>query len=316
MENKLRKIFNDRLKLDEPLGKHLNFRIGGPATYFCEVRTVEELRAALEVIGETPYFILGGGSNTLASDAGFDGVVLKLAMREVKIEGNIVAADAGAISAAVARQTANAGLAGFTWAISLPGTIGGAARGNAGCFGGEIKDSLLKVDVLRGGEIIELSAADLQYAYRESAVKHNNDIILRVYLKLEPGDAEELKADLTKKVTARKESQPLHAGSAGCVFKNYEVKNLEELEELKNKLNIPESMAINMRIGAGWLVDQMDLKGKQIGDAQISEEHGNFIINHGKATASDVLQLISLIKTEARNRYGIQLHEEVQYLGF
>ena len=316
MENELRHIFGDRLKLDEPLSKHLNFRIGGPAAFFCEVQTVEELEHALSVIGDTPYFVLGGGSNTLASDEGFDGVVFKLAMRNVQIEGNIVAADAGAISAAVARQTANAGLAGFTWAISLPGTMGGAARGNAGCFGGEMKDTLLKVEVLRDGKIVEVPAKELRYGYRESSIKHSKDIVLRVYLELEPGDAEALKEDLTKKVTARKESQPLHAGSAGCIFKNYEIKNQEELEEITQRLDLPEAMRIHMRVSAGWLVDHMGLKGKHIGDAQISEEHGNFIINHGSATASDVVQLISLVKTKARDEYGIQLHEEVQYVGF
>jgi UDP-N-acetylmuramate dehydrogenase len=147
-------------------------------------------------------------------------------------------------------------------------------------------------------------------------IKHNDDIVLRVYLELGKGDPEALKAELADKVAARKESQPLNAGSAGCVFKNYNIESEEELEELKTKLNIPEAMQKNMRISAGWLVDQMDMKGKQIGDAQISEEHGNFVINHGKATASDVVQLISAVKLEARKRYGIQLHEEVQYIGF
>lgn len=314
--DELQNIFGDRFRENEPLAKHVNMRIGGPAKWFCEVKTVEELQEAIDVLdGSVPYVVLGGGSNSLVSDNGFDGVVFKLAMRGVKIDGNTVIADAGAISAAVARQTANAGLAGFTWAISLPGTIGGAVRGNAGCFGGEMKDSVTKVDVLRDGKVITVTAEDMQFGYRESAVKHNDDIVLRAYLALEPGDPDVLKAELMKNIDSRKSSQPLHAGSAGCMFKNVEVTD-EQLAELQKHLSIPDSMVKGKRISTGWLIDQLDMKGLRVGDAQISEEHGNFLINHGGATASDIVQLISRVKTEARDRLGVQLQEEVQYIGF
>ena len=316
IQKQLKAIFGDRLKLNEPLAKHLNLRIGGAAQYFCEVQTVEELVHALEVIGDTPHVVLGGGSNALASDEGFDGVVFKLAMRKVEIDGNTVVAEAGAISAAVARQTANAGLAGFTWAISLPGTIGGAVRGNAGCFGGEMKDTVKMVDVLHDGKLEQLLAEELGFGYRESTVKHSKDIVLRVYMELPTGDVESLTKELINKVEARKASQPLNAGSAGCIFKNYKIQSNKELQDLTRKLNVPEAMLSNRRISAGWLIDQMGLKGKRIGDAQISEEHGNFFINQGNATANEIVQLIAIVKSEARERYGIQLQEEVQYLGF
>lgn len=314
----LRTIFATRLKENEPLAKHLNFRIGGPARWFADVKTIEELEHAIAIAQENniPYFVLGGGSNTLANDEGFPGVVLKMAMRDYYIEGNMVIADAGVISAVLARATADAGLKGFAWAISLPGTIGGAVRGNAGCFGGEIKDSATKIEVLRDGRVVEVPASELQFGYRESALKHSNDIVLRVWLQMEEGDAEELKAQLAETLAKRKSSQPLHAGSAGCIFKNYEITSDEELERLKNTFGIPYPMLAARRISAGWLVDQLELKGTKIGDAMISEEHGNFIINLGNATASDIVQIISLVKTKVRNTYGIQLHEEVQYLGF
>lgn len=316
--NQLKTIFGERLKENEPIAKHLNYRIGGPARWFADAQSVEELKQAVEVANQNnvPFFALGGGSNTLASDEGFAGLVLKLAMRNVAVEGNTVVADAGAISASVARTTAGKGLAGLTWAISLPGTIGGAVRGNAGCFGGETKDYLTKVDVLRDGEVIQLSKDDLKMGYRESALKHSNDVVLRAYFDLPAGDAEELKKQLDETLAKRKSTQPLHAGSAGCIFKNYEIQSDEELERLKGVVNIPEAMQQSRRLSAGWIIDQMDLKGMRVGDAMISEEHGNFLINLGNATASDIVQLIAVVKTRVRDRLGIQLQEEIKYLGF
>ncbi len=330
LTEQLRAIFGDRLKENEPMSKHTNFRIGGPAKWFAEVKSVEELERAMKVLNENAFananrlanangfafHVLGGGSNTLVSDEGINGLVLQMAMRHIKSDGTTVTAGAGAISAGVARATAEAGLAGFEWAISLPGTIGGAARGNAGCFGGEMKDVVRSVRVWRDGQILELGLSELGFAYRDSAIKHSNDIIIDVTLELRPGDREALKAKLAETLGKRKMSQPLYAGSAGCMFKNYEIKSDEELDRLKDELMLPPEMAKKMQVSCGWLIDRMDLKGTQIGGAQISPEHGNFIINSGQATASDVLQLISLVKTAARERYGIQLHEEVQLMGF
>ncbi len=316
--NELREIFGDRLKLNEPLARHLNMKLGGPATWFCEVRRVEELRDAIRILKRHehyPWFVLGGGSNTLANDTEYYGVVFKLAMRELVIEGTRVIADAGVISAMMARKTAEAGLKGFTWAISLPGTIGGAVRGNAGCFGGETKDYLVAVDVLRNDEIVHVPAEELAMGYRDSAIKHSDDIVLKAYFEFEKGDPEALKQELVDIVESRKKSQPLYAGSAGCMFKNVELSE-EELRDLSEKVDIPEAMKANKRVGAGWIVDQLGLKGTKIGGASVSEEHGNFILNDGTATASDIAQLVALIKTRARNELGVQLHEEVQYLGF
>lgn len=313
----LKELFAERLKEREPLSKHVNFRIGGPARWFVDVKSVEELENAIELAdtNSVPYFVLGGGSNTLAADEGFEGVVLKIAMRNVTVEGNTVVAEAGAMSAAVARKTADAGLEGFTWAISLPGTIGGAVRGNAGCFGGETKDQLVSVHVLRDGKVLELTKEDLAFGYRESAVKHSDDIVLSATFEFPSGDSAVLKKQLDANLEKRKATQPLHAGSAGCIFKNYEIESEDELQRLSQDADIPAQMIASRRISAGWLVDQLDLKGTTVGGAQISAEHGNFIVNLGDATASDVIQLISLVKMKARDRYGIQLQEEVHYLG-
>lgn len=314
----LQTIFTDRLKENEPLAKYTNFRLGGPGRWFVDAKTVEEVRQAVEIADENkiPWFVLGGGSNTLVSDKGFEGLVIRIVMRHHAIKGTTVIAEAGVISVALARATAEAGLAGFEWAISLPGTIGGAARGNAGCFGGEMRDVVKSVDVLRDGKIVKLSSKDLKFGYRESVIKHSQDIVLSVTLELKRGDATELKKKLDEMLGQRKATQPLYAGSAGCMFKNVEVEDSADLEKLTKEVDVPPTMLAKKRISAGWLIDQMDLKGKKIGGAQISPEHGNFVINVGGATADDVVQLSAYVKTQARNRFGIQLQEEVQYLGF
>lgn len=314
----LRQIVGSRVLENEPLSKHTNFRIGGPAKWLVEVRSVRALQEVIEVVkaNKVPYVVFGGGSNTLASDTGFDGVVIKIAMRTYEIHGTRVFVQAGVLSSALARATANAGLKGLTWSVSLPGTVGGGVRGNAGCFGGEMKDHLVSVEVLRGGEVEKVNKEDLGFGYRESVLKHTDDIVLSATFELEEGDARELKAELDDKLMKRKSSQPLYAGSAGCLFKNYEIHDEAELQRLSQKLDIPAEMKSARRLSAGWLIDQLDLKGKQIGQAKISDKHGNFLVNLGSATADEVVQLIALIKTRARNELGIQLDEEVAYLGF
>lgn len=314
----LQAIVGTRCVENEPMSKHTNFRIGGPAKWFVEVKTVEEIKKVLIIANEHALntFVFGGGSNLLVSDQGFDGIAIKIAMRTHDIEGTRVRADAGVLSSGLARATAHAGLKGLTWAISLPGTVGGGVRGNAGCFGGEMKDRLVDVEVLRGGKVERLTKEQLNFGYRESAIKHSNDIVLSASFELEEGDARELKAELDDKLMKRKLSQPLDAGSAGCLFKNYEISSDEELQRLETKLDLPLEMQSARRVSAGWLIDKLGLKGTQIGGAKISEVHGNFVVNAGAATADEIVQLIALIKTRARTEFGIQLMEEVQYVGF
>lgn len=318
-------LFGTRLKEHEPLSKHTNFRVGGPARWFVDIQTEEELVRAVELIHvhNVRWFVLGGGSNTLALDEGFDGIVLCMAMRAFRIEGTSVVAEAGVISVVLARATAEAGLAGFEWAISLPGTVGGAVRGNAGCFGGEVKDTCVSARVLRyrrgprtPPEIVELTREDLQFGYRESSIKYSTDIVVSATFELQRGDVATLKAKLGAILAKRKATQPLSSGSAGCTFKNYEAVDEMELQRIGKKLDIllPGEMMSSRRVSAGWLIDKLGLKGTKIGGAQISSEHGNFILNNEKATASDIVQLIALVKTRARNEAGIQLQEEVQIL--
>ncbi|MBU0614250.1 UDP-N-acetylmuramate dehydrogenase, partial [Patescibacteria group bacterium] len=262
------------------------------------------------------FFVFSGGSNILVSDNGFDGLVIKLAMRDWEIDGNTIIAEAGALTSLVARKAAEAGLAGFEWGSTLPGSIGGAVRGNAGCFGSEMKDHIKWVDVLRAGKVVRVTNEGMQFGYRHSAVKGSGDVIIRAAIGLHKEPASEIKARISELMSKRKDSQPLGVGSAGCTFKNYIVKDSVDLARIKSKLQISPEMEVEMKIPAGWLVEQMDLKGKKIGGAQVSEKHGNFIFNVDSATASDVMQLILMIKNRAKDEFGIQLTEEIQLVGF
>lgn len=319
--DKLRERFGAQFKTDESLAKHVNFRIGGPAKYFVEARSTNDLIDAVRIAGEyaLPYFILGGGSNTLVADEGYQGLVIKAANRNMRIEGDRVIAEAGVISATLARASADKGLRGFEWLISLPGTIGGAVRGNAGCFGGEVKDTLESVKLLRRGAVIDVPVADMHYGYRHSILKdagYEQDVVLEATFKLTPGDRGEALALIDKNLAGRKASQPLGSSSAGCMFKNFEYTSDDQIAKLSGKVEIPEAMKAMHRIGAGWVIDQLGLKGTKMGEAQIAPQHGNFLLNVGHATAKDIVTLISFVKTKARNEFGVQLQEEVQYLGF
>lgn len=321
LADKLQARFAVQYKNHEPLAKHVNFRIGGPAKYFVEARSNQDLVDAVQIATEhaLPYFILGGGSNTLVADDGYNGLVIKAANRQLRIEGERAIAEAGVISATVARATADKGLRGFEWAISLPGTIGGAVRGNAGCFGGETRDNLESVKLLRDGQVIELSATDMQFGYRNSVLKqpgHEGEVVLEATFKLTPGDRAEAMALIDKNLSGRKASQPLGSSSAGCMFKNFEYQSDAEIAKLIAQVDLPESMRTQHRLGAGWIIDQLGLKGFKMGEAQVSPQHGNFLLNVGHANAKDIVALISYIKSKARDEFGLQLHEEVQYLGF
>lgn len=319
--DKFRERFQAQFKENEPLAKHLNIRIGGPARYFVEARSTPELVDTVQFARDyaVPYFMLGGGSNTLVSDEGYDGLVIKVANRGVQFEGERVICDAGAISASIARMTADKGLRGFEWAISLPGTIGGAVRGNAGCFGGETRESVELVRVLRDGVIIESTNEEMRFGYRHSILKdeeHEDDVILDVTLRLIAGDRAEAMALIDKHLANRKASQPLGSSSCGCMFKNFEFSDEAVIAQLREKFALPEPFITQKRIPAGWIIDKLGLKGMSVGDAEVSLQHGNFLLNKGHASASDIAELVRKVKARVRDEVGIVLSEEVQPLGF
>lgn len=322
---------------NEPMSKHTNFRIGGPARLYFVAQTSGDLVKAVQTAVEqkVSWFVFGGGSNLLVSDKGFDGLMIQAGNRSIEINGpaitmiqtvdrnheinrTLVRCEAGAITALAARKTAEAGLMGFEWAVGIPGTIGGAIFGNAGCYGGELKDVVETVDAYRlsDGKRILYSNQECLFGYRDSFFKHEQHVILGCTMELEQGDADETLAKLNEINTKRKDNQPLGDSSAGCMFKNFMFNNEKDIEKLKQEVDVPKEMIDAKQIPAGWLVERCGLKGYKLGGVEVSQRHANFLINGEKGTADQVAQLVSLCQMKVRDNFGVSLQTEVQFVGF
>lgn len=280
-----------------PLKNYTTFKIGGPAKYFFTAKTKEDLIKAISIAkkNKLPFFILGGGSNLLVSDKGFKGLVIKILNTKYKIQNTKIYAEAGTPLALIVFEAAKNNLTGFEWAVGIPGTIGGAVRGNAGTKDQSIKDVVEKVEVLdtKEGKIKFFRIKNCKFAYRDSIFKHNpNLIILSVVLQLKKSKKSEIQKEIKKKLRYKIKVQPLNFPSAGSIFKN------------------PQDFS------AGELIEKCGLKGKRIQNVEISKKHANFIINLGNGKAKDVIKLIKIIKEKVKEKFGIILEEEIQYLGF
>jgi len=294
------------------------FRIGGPAAYFCEISNFNELREAIIMAKKIrkPFFILGGGSNLLVSDDGFNGVIIKFVSKKMKVYKNadetFIEVDAGVLLANVLQKTLEFKATGLEWGAGIPGTIGGAIFGNCGAYGKSISESIKKVTVLNPNnfEIKELSKENCEFDYRSSIFKRNGYIILSAQLNFKNVDNDEPRDLVLQYLKERKEKIPSYP-SAGCIFKNIPAINVSP-EILKK---IPQDKIKGGKIAVGYLIDQCGLKGKRIGGAQISSMHANFIVNLENATAKDVYELIKLSKKSVFEKFGIKLEEEIRYLG-
>jgi len=302
-----------------PMSRYTTFKIGGPVKYFVPVKSVEELQRIIEIADKhhLDYFVFGGASNMLVSDEGFKGIAIKIEMNAHSVVDNMVMADAGARTAILSRASIDGGLKGFEWGIGVPGTIGGAVRGNAGAFDGEMKDSVESVEALVDGEVHNFSNAECKFGYRDSIFKHNSGIVVGVTLKLEHDEERAGLKKMMEYLEKRNESQPKGVASSGCMFKNFEIPidADEEFLDSLEKNGIPQEFVAKSKIPAGWLIEQVGMKGEKQGGAQVSEDHGNFITSTGDATAEDVKILIEKIKEKVAEKFGIDLEEEVQFIG-
>jgi len=302
------------------LAPYTTFKIGGPAKYFAEVKNEEELKEALEYVlkNNLAYFVLGGGSNILISDQGFDGLVIKFQNSEFEINETNVKCGSGIPLAKLVGLIAENSLTGLEWAAGIPGTLGGAVRGNAGAFDSNMQNLIEKVRVCSIEECNIICKyffrEECEFAYRNSIFKLNNNLlIVSAVLKLEKGDGMEIKKRINEIIEKRNQLHPQGIANAGSFFVNPIVNNPELLEKFEKDSGkkFPDSM-----IPAGWLIQEAGLTGKKIGGAMISEKHANFIVNTGNATAEDVVMLASYIKQQVRDKYGIHLELEVNYVGF
>ena len=211
----------DRVQQNFPLSKLTTFKLGGPARYVVTVSSVENLQKVIEIASENDleFFILGGGSNMLVSDEGYDGIAIRLQLEGVAIDGEVVIAQAGAKTVTAAQKCSAEGLTGFEWGVGVPGTIGGAVRGNAGAMDGEMKDVVTEVQAIIDGEVVTLKNADCEFGYRHSAFKENGGIILSATLELKKGDPKIGLHKMQEFLKYRMETQPKGFASTGCIFK-------------------------------------------------------------------------------------------------
>jgi UDP-N-acetylenolpyruvoylglucosamine reductase len=283
------------IRRDEPLAKRTTLRVGGPADIYVEPANEDDLAAVLKLCGQRamPRFVLGRGSNLLVRDGGFRGVVICLshpAFSKIEISGETMRCGAGAKLKNVAVEARRNGLSGLEFLEGIPGSVGGALRMNAGAMGGQTFDAVERVRIMDfHGSVSEMPREKMAVAYRGCATLKDH-VALAATFKCQRASREEIEKRMKSFSEKRWESQPA-APSAGCIFKNPPM------------------------IPAGKLVDELGLKGARVGGAVVSAEHGNFIINDGKAIARHVLELIDILKAKAKAERGIELHTEVEIVG-
>ncbi len=281
-------------RFGESLGPRTTYRVGGPVAALIEVRSAEDVIAVGEIRADSPMpvAVMGNGSNLLVADAGFDGVVLVMGdgVADVGVEGDLVTAEGGALLPVVARRTVALGLTGFEWAVGVPGSIGGAVAMNAGGHGSDMSESIVEVRVvdLDTGQDVMMTASDLDLSYRSSAIGPHQ-VVVSATLRLRSGDPEGARR-LKDIVAWRRDHQPGGA-NAGSVFTN------------------PPGDS------AGRLIETAGLKGWSIGGATVSDKHANFIQVRPGATATDVLDLMTRVRSEVKRVHGVDLVAETRTLG-
>ncbi len=294
----LEALLGPRLRRDEPLARHTSFRVGGPADAWARAENLDELLACLGFARDAglPVTFLARGTNVLVRDGGIRGLVLTLggAFEEVRVEGARVRAGAAASFPALARRTALAGLKGLEWGAGIPGSVGGALVMNAGAHGGEVRGAVRSVSLVLDGRVEEWPGEECGFAYRHSRFKGFEPgrlVLTGAEFALEPAPVGELKAAMEAALERRRATQPLELPNAGCAFKN------------------PEGDS------AGRLIEACGLKGLRLGGAAISPVHANFVVNEGGARAADILALMGRAREAVRERFGVELREEILVLG-
>ena len=280
----------------EPMTKHTSFHIGGPAELMAQPQSEAELQSLLLKAAEAavPVTLVGNGSNLLVRDKGIRGLVIKLGsmLRDIKVSGNMLTFGSGVSLAQASKKAAELGLSGMEFAVGIPGSIGGAVYMNAGAYDGEMSKVVKSVRVMdAAGEVSELSASELDFGYRHSALQGSSKIVTSVTVELAAGDKQAIAEKMADFSNRRITKQPLELPSAGSMFKR------------------PPGYF------AGTLIDQTGLKGYTVGGAQVSTKHAGFVVNIGGATAADVLQLISDVQAKVFAAHGVHLEPEVLVLG-
>jgi len=296
------------VKTNAVLAKYTTFKIGGTAQYLVEVNDSDKLVALLNFLSGqgVEFFILGGGSNLLLPDQEMDKVFIKIATNKLSAEGDAIIAEAGLPLARIVNEATKNSLSGLEWAAGIPGTVGGAVRGNAGAYGSDTSRNLSRVDIWRDGAVVTLQPEECGFNYRDSIIKHSQDVVLRAYFKLIPSTSAEIVSKTQSYIMERAGKFPPFP-SAGSFFKNIILSKFPGDHSI-----LPEKFVKVGKVGAAFLIEKCDLKGFAVGGAKISDEHANFLVNFNGATQADVLAVMEKAKEEVYNKYGVELEPEVE----
>jgi UDP-N-acetylmuramate dehydrogenase len=288
-------IAEENIQLNVEMKEHTSFRVGGPVDVLVTPIDYNEIINTIKLCKDykVPFYIIGNGSNLLVKDGGIRGVVIKLTkLDNITVDGTMITAQGGATIAKTSRVARDVSLTGLEFACGIPGSIGGALAMNAGAYDGEMSMVVKNSTVLdEQGNLLKLNKDELELEYRMSAILKNNYVVLEVTFDLKKGDYEKIKNRIDELMKRRREKQPLEYASAGSTFKR--------------------------PVGhfAGKLIQDSGLKGKSVGDAEVSIKHSGFIINKGNAKAKDILDLIKIVQSTVKEKFNVDLNPEVRIIG-
>jgi UDP-N-acetylmuramate dehydrogenase len=298
----------------ELLSDRTRFGIGGPAEVYVEAASEPAFSTALRIARSSgaSYTVIGAGTNLIVSDQGFDGMVLRFTAHQISSDGTILRAEAGAELQALVDYSIERGLRGLETMTGIPGSVGAAVYGNAGAYGHSIDERVERVWFLDGDSIRSFTAAECRFRYRESVFKEHKDwIILGVELRMTPAPAAELRHTADDILKVRLAKYPASMRCAGSIFKNL---ILAELPEHVRR-QIPERVIREGKAPSAYFLEEVGAKGMHSGGVRVADYHANLIYNEGGGTARELRALIDELKARVRSRFGLELEEEVQYVG-
>jgi UDP-N-acetylmuramate dehydrogenase len=304
-----------RLLADEPLARHTRFGIGGAASLFCDAPDQDSFVAALKALKQTglPHVVIGGGTNLIVADPGFAGVVLRFSGAGMQAAGTLLRAEAGAVLQDVVDRSMALGLKGMQTMTGIPGFLGGAVYGNAGAYGQSIQERVVTVRATDGERTAAFTNADCRFQYRESWFKSHKDwVILEADLRFEEGDAGQLQTAADEIRRIRDKKYPPSMKCAGSIFKNVFLAQLPQAVQAE----VPAHLVRDGKVPSAWFLEQAGVMGTRRGDIQVATYHANLIYNDGAGTAADLVAVIKECKQRVLDRFGFELEEEVQYVGF
>ncbi|WP_321472823.1 UDP-N-acetylmuramate dehydrogenase [uncultured Paludibaculum sp.] len=303
----------------EPLARHTRFGLGGPASLFVDSEDEAAFLQALRIAKESglPHLVIGLGTNLVVADKGYDGIVLRYRGGAISVEGTLVSVQAGAALQDLVDFTTAHGLRGIESMTGIPGNVGAAIYGNAGAYGASISDVVERVRYFDGQVVCETGKAGCEFRYRGSIFKQNRLsgrpwLVLSAWLRFAEGDAAELQKTAAGILAIRNQKYPPDMKCAGSIFKNLILAELPS----EARVQVPENVVKGGKVPSAWFLDQVGARGLSDGGIRVADYHANTIFNAGDGTAAQVRRLVAELKGRVHERFGIDLEEEVQYIGF